>query len=84
MRPDQRDLALVREWCAQQGDHVVAEPSGNAITIVDVASLHYRQADGDWELLDLDGHRFEWAEPSPELEPLLDVVAEDPTGVFWG
>lgn len=57
----------------------------------DIARLRYRPAEGVWVLYQVDAHsmaggwrRFDLAEPSSDLAPLLRVVEDDPTGIFWG
>lgn len=86
----------MREWCSQQGEDLEVRTETNVITIVattndeDIARLRFRPAEGTWTLHQIDPNRprgfrrFEWAEPSLDLDPLLEVIAEDPTGVFWG
>lgn len=86
----------MREWCSQQAEDLEVQTDTNVITIIsttndeDIARLRFHPGDGTWTLHQIDPTRprgfrsFEWAEPSPELEPLLEVITEDPTGVFWG
>lgn len=95
-RPDARELDVVRAWCRQRGDGLEVVAATNVLTIrshdphADIARLPFDPQEGTWRLFQIDGskahgfRRFEWAEPSTEVDTLLDVVDEDPTGVFWG
>ncbi|MDX2343590.1 MAG: DUF3024 domain-containing protein [Acidimicrobiia bacterium] len=53
-----------------------------------VARFRYTQVRGEWTLYCYrssgDFERFVFADPTPKIEDLLDVVDDDPTCIFWG
>lgn len=53
-----------------------------------VAQLRYETGAGTWTLhwSDRNGrwHLYNLVEPSPDVEPLLEEIDRDPTGIFWG
>ena len=57
-------------------------------TRTDIARFRYNKTQDKWTLYYRDRnnkwHPFPPAEPTSEFEALLDIVEEDPTGIFWG
>jgi hypothetical protein len=57
-------------------------------TRMKVAQLRYDPRRRIWTLFSSDRngrwHRYAAADPSEQLDPLLDAIATDPTGIFWG
>jgi len=53
-----------------------------------VAKFKYVGTQGRWRLYcqhrDLRWHSYEALPAAPSFEKLLDEVASDPTGIFWG
>ena len=53
-----------------------------------VAQFRYDPHSEQWTLYCADRnsrwHRFDYIEPNKSFKRLLDVVDEDPTGIFWG
>ena len=54
----------------------------------DVAQFRYTSKSKEWVLHFRDRyshwHVFEYSGPSKNIEDLIKVVDEDPTGIFWG
>src|SRR6516162_9433359 len=57
-------------------------------TRMKVAQLRYDPEHRTWTLYASDRggrwHRYPGAGPSEQLDPLLDAIAADSTGIFWG
>ena len=55
---------------------------------VKVAQLRYDEPAGAWSLHCSDSHGqwhvFDHVRPSRTVQPLLAVIEDDPTGIFWG
>lgn len=53
-----------------------------------IARLRYTKARDEWSLYwrdrNLKFHPYDLAEPSPDLQDLLDEIDADPTAIFWG
>lgn len=53
-----------------------------------VARFRYTKSHNEWTLYCYRGsgkvERFPLAEPTPHIETLLEIVDDDPTGIFWG
>ena len=53
-----------------------------------IARLRYTKTTGPWEIYwrdrHLKFHRYDRAEPSPEVPELLEEIERDPTAIFWG
>ena len=53
-----------------------------------VAQLRYNADLNHWKLYCADRnarwHRYDLAPPARSIEPLLDEIDQDPTGIFWG
>lgn len=64
----------------------LADP-GRWIRLV-VAQLRYNPDLNHWKLYCADRnarwHRYDLAPPARSIEPLLEEIDHDPTGVFWG
>ena len=55
---------------------------------VSVAKLGWSGTTGMWTLYRFDSdsraHRYEFLEPNPRVQDLLNEIDDDPTFVFWG
>jgi hypothetical protein len=69
-RPPWRD-DLGPDWSSTKVAQLRFEPTGQAW------DLYCSDASGRW-------FRYDEAEPSRDVGPLLDEIDADPTGVFWG
>lgn len=53
-----------------------------------IAQLRYSPDLDHWKLYRADRnskwHRYDLAPPALSIEPLLAVIDQDPTGIFWG
>lgn len=53
-----------------------------------IARLRYTTLRNEWALYwrdrNLKFHEYDLADPSAEVQDLLDEVDRDPTGIFWG
>lgn len=53
-----------------------------------VARLRYTKSRGEWSLYwrdrNLKFHQYDLAEPSPNIQDLLDEIDSDPTNIFGG
>jgi hypothetical protein len=74
---EQRSLTIV-EW-SLMGDQWLSVPA---------AKLLWTGRTNVWTLYRFDSnskpHRYEFLEPSPRVQDLLDEVDDDPTFIFWG
>jgi hypothetical protein len=62
--------------------------SGDEWTRLKVAQLRYDPEHRTWTLFSSDRngrwHRYPGGGPVEQLDPLLDAIAADTTGIFWG
>ncbi len=53
-----------------------------------VARLRYTKSRGEWSLYwrdrNLKFREYDLADPSPNIQDLLDEIDHDPTNIFWG
>ena len=53
-----------------------------------IARLRYTKSRNRWSLYwrdrNLNFHEYDRAEPSPDVQDLLDEIDRDPTNIFWG
>jgi hypothetical protein len=53
-----------------------------------VARLRWNRAKGHWTLYwrdrNLAFHEYQFANPTPRIQRLLDVIDHDETAIFWG
>jgi hypothetical protein len=53
-----------------------------------IARLRYTKSRNRWSLYwrdrNLKFHEYDRAEPSPDVQDLLDEIDRDPTNIFWG
>lgn len=61
---------------------------GSEWTRFPIARLRYTKTRNEWAIdwrdRNLRFHRYDLAEPSTDVQPLLDEVDRDPTAIFWG
>jgi len=57
-------------------------------TVTPIARFKYDRTAGTWTLWCADRndrwHLYEYATPTKRLDPLLEAVERDQTGIFWG
>ena len=53
-----------------------------------IARLRYTKSRNRWSLYrrdsNLEFHEYDLADPSPDVQDLLDEIDRDPTNIFWG
>ena len=86
----------IRLECSVRGNSITilerrppwSELIGPEWTSTKVAQLRYDAGDGMWTLHCADRNERWWpddfAEPSPDIEELLDALDEDPSGIYCG
>lgn len=84
-RLDVSDRAVTMLECRPPWD---AEDGSGEWTRQPVARFRYTHSRREWSLYWIDRnlkfHRFEPAPPTPHVDELIDIVKQDPTGIFWG
>jgi hypothetical protein len=62
--------------------------TGEEWTRFPIARLRYTKARQEWSLYwrdrNLNFHEYDLAEPSADIDDLLEEIDSDPTSIFWG